>query len=323
MLGHTGLVYRPPVCDPSAPGSGSLLLHPAAALTAYYDTPLAALPALQKSIAAAHAPLAGVRSVAALGAELDTVPFGQPLLDAALGGLRAGAVVELAGPPGSGRAALAAAWLRRARRPALWLHSGSARHTAAVAQRAGPLVSFLQTPVLTDAVACVEQLLAAAPAALRLLVVSDFSVMVRRDCGRLAPDDFARQGALAAAVQLLKALAGEQRLTVLLITECAAVRQRQAVSPEAAGELGRVFYHAVNARLRLSPCQDGSGLSRLAVVKSAQCPGHAILMRESASGLEEVGAVPLSDGTGGWGEEVNEMIDGHDSVVTLAFLACF
>lgn len=301
-----------------------------------------------------------------------------PLDEALMGGMRAGFVMELAGPPSCGKTTVAMCWVSHAMRQQqkkltcssesrpnsrahtgkrtragsavddgegrvglLWLHTSPEPPFEAVALATSPDPTVQDTAGLSEEdvwfvpVSDVESLRAMLPVVqhhidesqqrrrgvssfsasssevgtpIRLVVIDNFSELVRRSHSGLDEDALARQEAVAALLNQLKLMAEREKLTVLLLSESAVVQSgedgegggrggggrgrtssgehsaqlRRSDEAESTatrdrpslqfqpGEFGRVMYHAVNVRLRLSDCvlRDGSLRRRLALLKS-------------------------------------------------------
>ncbi|RNF09271.1 DNA repair protein [Trypanosoma conorhini] len=203
------------------------------------------------------------------------ISTGQGPLDAALrGGVGCGLITEITGASGAGKTALALSLAMRAashpktdsrRARTLWITTDASAFPAAVA--AEVLQWHLEArscssdgsgenaeDALRNVAVAVYPTLArlreyfpalrshlARQTGLRLLVIDNFSLLVRRSFPGVEDEVKERHEAVAGLMSVLKSIAEEFRVAVVVTT----------VSGE---ELGHAFLHAVNTRLRLAQC---------------------------------------------------------------------
>ncbi|ORC88594.1 DNA repair protein [Trypanosoma theileri] len=221
----------------------------------------------------------------------------ESLDDALKGGIGCGLVTEITGAMGSGKTAFAlhlamhsASYVKNDPRKSrtLWITTDESAFPALAA------VTVLQQQLhmcgdfgedsedaLSDVAISVQaslaQLRAYIPALrqhlshyvnVRLVVVDNFSIMVRREFPGVEEEILERQEAVAEMMGLLKGIAQEFGVAVVIATVSGV-------------ELGHAFLHAVNTRLRFTECLL-ERRSTMGIQESRGCPTHVMELTKSS-----------------------------------------
>ncbi|CCW67671.1 unnamed protein product [Phytomonas sp. Hart1] len=253
------------------------------------------------------------------------------MLDKALrGGLRPALVAELTGSIGTGKTLLALQWaihITRAGGEVLWLYSG--QDPAVEAQILSVFVSHIEeTPTRIPSsfflmplqsvenflpktqhgegiYSAIRQHLRLHPRT-QLVVVDHFTQLVQRSFSGFnhLGDLIQRQATVHAALQVIKHLATEGNVCILLLTQCTPnlASRSLTVAPlemsmnSSSGSFGPILYHAVNVRMHLRRIVgDMRAYTHiLTITKSSFCATEQLILKLSASGVE--GITPKEEG---------------------------